>query len=66
MKTLKGLKEATQATYLESQLCRSFRKSGGDAISESTRKCMSIYAAVKQDAVLPVLWAEAQKVLGKE
>ena len=52
-----------QATALESQLARSLRKPE-DQQKASVKKYLTLYATVKQSAVLAQLWAAAQ-VLNK-
>ncbi len=57
-----ALKTASQATALESQLCRALKKESS-LQKDSIEKYLGLYAAVPQDAVLKQLWDAAQKIL---
>ena len=53
----------SQATYLESQLCRAFKKEGEAAVKAAVVKYLGSYAHVPELHVLPQLWSKAQQVL---
>jgi hypothetical protein len=57
-----ALKAQTQATALESQLCRALKKAP-ELQKESCEKYLGLYASVPQSAVLKQLWDAAQKIL---
>ena len=55
-----------QCTSLESQLCRSLKKSTQKDRKAGVNKYLQLYATVPPSNVQPVLWEAAQALVGKK